>query len=61
MKKKIILIGGGGHCNACIDVIEAQNKYTIIGIIEKSEKEDYFKKEYPIIGYDKDLVNIIKK
>ncbi len=24
-KPKIILIGGGGHCKACIDVIENTN------------------------------------
>jgi hypothetical protein len=25
--KKIILIGGGGHCKSCIDVIEKGNQY----------------------------------
>ena len=32
---EIVLIGGGGHCLACIDVIESLNKFSIIGIIEK--------------------------
>jgi sugar O-acyltransferase (sialic acid O-acetyltransferase NeuD family) len=36
--KKIILIGGGGHCKSCIDVIENENKYKIIGIIDKKKK-----------------------
>ena len=35
--KKIILIGGGGHCKSCIDVIETENKYKIIGIIDKKK------------------------
>lgn len=35
--KKIILIGGGGHCKSCIDVIENENKYKIIGIIDKKK------------------------
>jgi len=35
--KKIILVGGGGHCKACIDVIENENKYKIIGIIDKKK------------------------
>ncbi len=32
-KKQIILIGGGGHCKSCIDVIESENKYNILEII----------------------------
>lgn len=35
--KKIILIGGGGHCKSCIDVIEGENKYKIICIIDKKK------------------------
>ncbi len=36
--KKLILIGGGGHCKSCIDVIENENNYKIIGIIDKKKK-----------------------
>jgi sugar O-acyltransferase (sialic acid O-acetyltransferase NeuD family) len=36
--KKLILIGGGGHCKSCIDVIENENKYKIVGIIDKKKK-----------------------
>ena len=36
--KKIILIGAGGHCKSCIDVIENENKYKIIGVIDKKKK-----------------------
>ena len=35
--KKIILVGGGGHCKSCIDVIENENKYKIIGIIDEKK------------------------
>ena len=35
--KKIILLGGGGHCKSCIDVIENENKYKIVGIIDKKK------------------------
>ena len=35
--KKIILLGGGGHCKSCIDDIENENKYKIIGIIDKKK------------------------
>jgi sugar O-acyltransferase (sialic acid O-acetyltransferase NeuD family) len=36
--KQIILVGGGGHCKSCIDVIENENKYKIIGVIDKKKK-----------------------
>ena len=38
MKKKIILIGAGGHAESCIDVIKKNKKYQIVGLIgTKSE------------------------
>jgi sugar O-acyltransferase (sialic acid O-acetyltransferase NeuD family) len=36
--KPIILMGGGGHCKSCIDVIESEKKYKIVGILEKKKK-----------------------
>ena len=33
----LILIGGGGHCASCIDVVEQEAKYRIAGIVEKDE------------------------
>ena len=36
--KKIILIGAGGHCNSCIDVIELEKKYKIIGLVDNKKK-----------------------
>jgi len=38
MKEKIILIGGGGHCKSCIDVIEHEGRFTIAGIVDIPEK-----------------------
>ena len=58
MKEKIVLIGGGGHCHSVIDVIEQENKYEIIGIVDL--KENIGKKilDYEIIGCDDDLETI---
>ena len=36
--KELFLIGGGGHCKSCIDVIEEEGKFKIIGIIDQKEK-----------------------
>lgn len=54
-KKKILLIGGGGHCKAAIDVIELTEKFEIVGIIDK--KENLGKKilGYEIIGTEENL------
>ena len=35
-KKDLILVGGGGHCNACLDVLRLLNLYNVVGIIEKN-------------------------
>ena len=37
-KNNLILIGGGGHCKSCIDVIEQENKFNITGILDVKEK-----------------------
>ncbi|BFG70382.1 acetyltransferase [Sediminibacterium sp. KACHI17] len=59
--KKILLIGGGGHCKSVIDVIEQGDLFSIMGIIEKV---DFMEKEilgYPIVGTDIDIPNFISK
>lgn len=60
-KPEIILIGGGGHCKSCIDVIEHENKYTIAGIIDVNEKVGQDVLGYSIIGCDDDIDNIAEK
>jgi sugar O-acyltransferase (sialic acid O-acetyltransferase NeuD family) len=54
MKPKLILIGGGGHCAACIDVIEQENKFEIAGIVDK-DTDSGMLLGYPILGGDDDL------
>ncbi len=57
--KELILVGAGGHCLSCIDVIELQNKYKIVGLIDKKPKNKKFK--FKILGKDEDLKKIFKK
>lgn len=59
--KPILLIGGGGHCKACIDVIEQEGKYQIVGIIDVIEKAGKKILGYSIIGTDDDLPELIKQ
>jgi sugar O-acyltransferase (sialic acid O-acetyltransferase NeuD family) len=60
-KPEIILIGGGGHCKSCIDVIEHENKYIIAGIIDVKEKIGQTVLGYSIIGSDDDIDNFATK
>jgi sugar O-acyltransferase (sialic acid O-acetyltransferase NeuD family) len=59
--KDIILIGGGGHCKAVIDVIEQEGRFTIVGIIDKSELFGANVLNYQVIADDSDLVGLAKK
>jgi len=61
LKEPIILLGGGGHCKSCIDVIELEGKYEIIGITDLPEKIGQSMAGYPVIGTDKDLPELKKK
>ena len=57
--KKIILIGAGGHCVSCVDVIELQRKFKIVGLIDN--KKEKFLLDYKIIGSDKELKKFSKR
>lgn len=59
-KQPIILIGGGGHCKSCIDVIEQEAKYQIVGIIEKGDEKGRNVIGYDIIGTDDDLPKLLE-
>ena len=59
--KSIILLGNGGHCKSCIDVIESLDKFQIKGIIsnEKNSPESFL--NFKILGNDKDISNCFDK
>lgn len=56
----LILVGGGGHCKSCIDVIEATQLYSIKGIIDLSNKKEDKILDYLVIGTDNDIPQLIK-
>ena len=60
MKEKIVLLGGGGHCHSVIDVIEQEDKYQIVGIIDKKELLGTNVLGYKIIANDDNLEEIYK-
>lgn len=52
--KKIILVGGGGHCKSVIDVAESAG-YTIAGILDMPELVGTIVLGYPVIGTDDNI------
>jgi sugar O-acyltransferase (sialic acid O-acetyltransferase NeuD family) len=55
IKPNIVLIGGGGHCISVIDVIENNNNYNILGILDSNSKEKNIL-GYKVLGGD-DLIS----
>lgn len=57
----LLLIGGGGHCRSCIDVIEVEGQYRIRGIVQPlSDKTDGIL-GYPVVGSDEDLPSLLRQ
>jgi sugar O-acyltransferase (sialic acid O-acetyltransferase NeuD family) len=54
----IVLVGGGGHCKACIDVIES-TPYTIAGVLDKGSLTRVL--DYKVIGNDEALRALAEK
>lgn len=59
--KSILLIGAGGHCKACIDVIEQIGEWQIAGIIDRKDSGVNEVLGYPVIGCDDDLEELRKQ
>lgn len=59
MKQTLILIGGGGHCKACIDVVEAEGKYRIAGIADVAQKLGAPVLDYCVTAGDGDLEKLV--
>ncbi len=59
--KRLLLIGGGGHCRSCIDVIEAEGRYVVAGIIDSNKTDAAACLGYPWLGSDDDLPTLLKQ
>ena len=55
--RDIIILGAGGHAKACIDVLESENKFNIVGLVDSSSTHNEVL-GIPIIGNDDDLGKI---
>lgn len=59
-KSNLILIGAGGHSISCIDVIEQQGQFQIVGFVGLQEQLDAQHEEYgySTIATDSDLLSL---
>ncbi len=60
-KKQLVLIGGGGHCKSCIDVINASGDFEIIAILDVEEKIGEMVNGYTITASDRKLEDWVKE
>jgi len=59
MKRKIVIIGSRGHAKVIIDIIEKQNMFSIVGLIDSNRGVGENTLGYPIIGNEDDLPSLI--
>ena len=60
-KQEIILLGAGGHCKSCIEVILGISQYSILGIIDKNGSSTKHILGHNVMGTDKDLESLINR
>jgi len=55
MVKKLLLLGGGGHCKSVLDSLLPAKEYAAIGIVEKGRGNGDSVFGVPVVGIDEDL------
>jgi len=61
MKKKLILIGAGGHAKSCIDVIELTEEFEIAGLLDMPARKGTKLLGYEVIGTDADVPSFVQQ
>ncbi len=59
--RNLILIGGGGHCKACIDVIEETEQFNLVGVLDKPEFVGENVLGYSVLGSDDMIESLAQK
>lgn len=60
MKTELLLIGGGGHCHSCIEVIESTGQFQIKGIVGLTLEVGDSVLGYEVLGSDDNLHELIR-
>lgn len=56
----LLLVGGGGHCKAVIDVVEQTGTWRIAGVVQSAGSQVTEVSGYPVLGTDDDLSRLHK-
>lgn len=59
--RALLLIGGGGHCRSCIDVVEAGRQFEVAGIVDNEVPTGTLQLGHAILGTDDDLPELVKR
>jgi len=59
--KKIVLLGAGGHCKSCIDVILASKQFEIVAILGKNSELNRPILNFKVNGNDGDIAKYLVK
>ena len=59
-KSKVLIIGAGGHAASCIEIIEAEDKKEIVGLIGTPEEMGKKLLGYEVLGSEKDFVALLE-
>jgi sugar O-acyltransferase (sialic acid O-acetyltransferase NeuD family) len=57
----LLLVGAGGHARACLDVIEAEGRFQVGGVVGLPPEVGRQLLDYPIIGSDQDLAALLAR
>lgn len=58
-KRSLILVGAGGHCRSCIDVIELEGRWTIAGIVGRPQERGITVLGHAVNHNDEDLPALV--
>jgi sugar O-acyltransferase (sialic acid O-acetyltransferase NeuD family) len=56
--KNIVLFGGGNQLSYTLDILEKENKYNIVGIVDSVHEIGTSRFGYPVLGRQSDFINI---
>ncbi|WP_456452883.1 NeuD/PglB/VioB family sugar acetyltransferase [Hydrogenimonas sp.] len=59
--KPLVLVGGGGHCKAVIDVVETEGDYKILGILDAPERVGEEMLGYPVVATDEAIGELARE
>jgi sugar O-acyltransferase (sialic acid O-acetyltransferase NeuD family) len=60
-KSLILILGAGGHAMACIDVVEAEGRYRVLGLVGWKKETGRKVCGYSVVGTENDLPSLLKK